>query len=130
MYDDHADRTTHLATDLPCPSWCDHPTGHPLVIDDPLEPVPTRVHTARLGTGLVWELTQVERAAGPAGPIDREEPVSGLCLTLPQAGGRTTCDTDPLPVTPADLRAHAATLLRAADTLDQIHASTRQECDR
>jgi hypothetical protein len=104
-------------TQIACPHWCTRGHGHPYATHDEGF---RRVHHASLADleawGLALTVDQVELAASPEGPIDRD-PASRQSAWL----GPLAIDYEGQACTGADLRAMAASLARAADELDSLN---------
>ncbi len=106
-------------TDIPCPDWCQRPTGHPLR-EGAAYPGFHRLHSHQLAELDRWDLALsvelVKLAASPAGPVDQLEAPRAQLDSLDAARlGR-----DVVQVAASDLRELAAALLAAADTLDAL----------
>lgn len=81
-----------------CPSWCEEPSGHRNVDDDPFEEPTVRTHVGRFGK---FEIAVTEGLSEPSVPT--------VDLFLDSTGR----DTEG----PADLRQLAADALKAAEWL-------------
>jgi hypothetical protein len=110
----------HLPTTIPCPTWCELEAGHPYT-SEATAPELLRTHLIRRETaGLVWQLTQLEQAASPAGPIERQPIDSTLAVRAPRLWGTGSYDSDPISVTADQLHALGEHLADFAHIIDRV----------
>lgn len=109
--DTSTDPTWHeTPTDLPCPTWCTLPTGHPLQ-RIPTDPTWHRIHEHDAGHGVVLEA--FETALTEHGPSALD--LCGLTISVTRRDRAEGLDLD-------QARAVADALHRAADILESLES--------